>query len=189
MLKTKKIFKKTAIVLTATVILLFSVDNLYWLTYYNKFKTFRENSGINECFTLEPMGKQYMYSDYDQKISYGTISPGCLETYGIFYIRQEADIDSPVHEEAYDVGIQVVRTLFRKQYLIDITYIEDSNKTGPDSPAQKHAEFIVDENMNIIDKEDYSEQELKFFDDCGDTIDKLYMQLNDFFGEDDVTKL
>jgi len=40
MLKTKKIFKKTAIVLTATVILLFSVVNLYWLTYYNKPELF-----------------------------------------------------------------------------------------------------------------------------------------------------
>ena len=189
MLKTKKLFKRTAIILVATVVLLFTAFNVYWLAYYNKFKTFRENSSINECFTLEPVGKQYIYSDPDQGICYRTFNPKYPKTYGNIAIGKQTDIDSLVHEEAYDVGIQVVRTMFRKKYVINITYIQDSNQTGPDSPAQKHADIIVDENMNIIDKEDYSEEELKFFDDCEDTIAELYEQLTDFFGKDDVMKL
>lgn len=193
MSKSKKVLRKLTIILIATIIFLFAAFNICWLIYYNKFKVFTQNSSISESHDLEKLGKRYTYFDETQKISYGVVSPKYLKTYGNITIDQDLCInDNPdtdlLYEDEFTIGFTINYTMFsKKKYIVDIGYLGDMKKGSSNSVNLKL--FTVDENLNIINKGDYSEEDLQLFDKCKNNISEYYQRLTDFFGKENILDL
>jgi len=189
---TKNKKKSILLVAASTILLLFLGYNIYWYNFYKPFKSWSDSCAFEDSCKYS-LGTSYSKSDENHQATYFLSVPSYLGNFGQAGVSQWLKInDDPQSEYKYNqdmkysVSLQVDKTISKqKKYQIRIILVKGVKKNSEDQ------EYImyVDENMNVLSTDNYSESELKYYEDCKDTIEELNALLKSFYGEDNINDL
>lgn len=188
--KNKK--RSILLIVASAILLIFLVYNLCWYSFYITFKHWADSYEFENSCKLR-IGTSYSHSDEKAQVAYYLSVPSYLGKFGQISISQWLKMNEDPQSEyvysqdmEYAVLLKVDKIMFKsKTYWVNIKCVKGVKKGSDDQECS----IQVDNSMNIIDAERYSEIELKRFEECKATIDELYVLLKSFYGEDNINDL
>lgn len=192
MSETKNKKKLILLIVVSAVLLCFLGYNIYWYSFYKPFKHWSDSCEFEENMKSE-LGIRYAQDNETAQETYNLLVPSYLRTFGQISISQWLKMNEDSQSEyiysqdmEYAVLLKINKTISEpKTYWVVIIHTKGATK---DSDIQEYT-IQVDENMNVINSKNYSEIELKYFEECQDTINELYVLLKSFYGEDNINDL